>query len=55
MFGFEYGFWISFSDYLDGVSMFGNLDKNDWYGIGGLNLNYRMSKWDMDKDGVVDV
>lgn len=52
--GLEYGFRISFSDYLDGVSMSGNPDKNDWYGIGGLNLNYRMSKRDTDKDGIAD-
>lgn len=53
--GLEYGFRISFSDYLDGVSMSGNPNKNDWYGIGGLNLNYRLSKRDSDKDGVADV
>lgn len=52
--GLEYGFRITFSDYLDGVSMAGNPDKNDWYGIGGLNLNYRLSKRDTDKDGVTD-
>ncbi|MBX2875051.1 MAG: OmpA family protein [Saprospiraceae bacterium] len=52
--GLEYAFRITFSDYLDGVSMSGNPDKNDWYGIGGLNLNYRMSKRDTDKDGVAD-
>lgn len=52
--GLEYGFRVTFSDYLDGVSMSGNPDKNDWYGIGGLNLTYRIGKKDTDRDGVTD-
>lgn len=44
----------TFSDYLDGVSIAGNPDKNDWYGIGSVQLWYKLSVADRDGDGIVD-
>ncbi|MEZ5042679.1 MAG: DUF6089 family protein [Saprospiraceae bacterium] len=52
--GFEYGLRVTFSDYLDGVSYAGNPHKNDWYGIGGLNLTYRLHQKKTADTGVVD-
>ena len=36
----EFGFRPAFSDYLDGVSLNGRFDRNDWYVLGGLNISY---------------
>ena len=33
----------TFSDYLDGVSMAGNPNKNDWYGFGSFQFMYNLS------------
>lgn len=33
----------TFSDYLDGISLAGNPNKNDWYGFGGIQFWYRLS------------
>lgn len=40
--GAEFGLNPVFNDYLDGISMSGNPDYNDWYSIGGITLNYRL-------------
>ncbi|MEZ4989457.1 MAG: DUF6089 family protein [Saprospiraceae bacterium] len=50
----DLGLRPTFSDYLDGVSMAGNPDKNDWYGIGGIQLWYNFSSNDRDHDGIAD-
>ena len=39
----ELGSRIVFSDYLDGVSVNGNPDKNDWYWIGGISYVHYLS------------
>lgn len=44
----------TFSDYLDGVSLSGNPDKNDWYGIGSVQLWYKLTVADRDRDGIAD-
>ena len=44
----------TFSDYLDGVSISGNPDKNDWYGFGSVQLWYKLSPSDKDRDGIAD-
>ena len=38
--GFEFGSRLTFSDYLDGVSKYGNPKKKDWYIFAGLTLTY---------------
>lgn len=40
----EIGARPTFSDYLDGVSIAGNPNKNDWYGVGGIQFWYKLSK-----------
>ena len=37
--GAELAFRPAFGDYLDGVSLTGNPDKNDWYLFGGLTIS----------------
>ncbi len=44
----------TFTDYLDGVSMSGNPESNDWYLIGGMRFVTRLGDKDSDKDGIVD-
>lgn len=44
----------TFSDYLDGVSLAGNPESDDWYGIGSVQLWYRFVKPDRDGDGIAD-
>lgn len=39
--GIEFGGRLSFSDYLDGISMAAGPDKDDAYLLGGLNTYYR--------------
>lgn len=39
----EAGFRPVFSDYLDGVSLNGRADRNDWYVLGGVNISYYFS------------
>lgn len=41
MIGAEAGFRPVFHDYLDGVSISGDNETNDWYGVGTLNLIYQ--------------
>lgn len=38
--GLEVGWRATVNDYLDGVSMNGNNDKNDWYLIGGITASF---------------
>ena len=53
--GAEIGFHATFSDYLDGISLSGNPDQNDWWSMGGLNIEYAISGGkDRDGDGVPD-
>ena len=51
----EGGFRPTYSDYLDGMSIAGNPDKNDWYFVGGLGLSKLLGYTkDSDKDGIAD-
>jgi len=43
-----------FNDYLDGVSIVANENRNDWYSIGSIALAYRFGSKDRDKDGFAD-
>ena len=52
--GAEFGMRPVFNDYLDGLSMAGNPDRNDWYSVGGLTLAYRFASKDSDNDGIAD-
>ena len=38
--GFDFGWRPTFSDYLDGVSINGNPNKNDWYFMAGFKISY---------------
>lgn len=42
--GLELGVRYPFSDYLDGISLAGNPDRNDLYMIGGFNLGYKLKR-----------
>ncbi|MCC6723393.1 MAG: outer membrane beta-barrel protein [Saprospiraceae bacterium] len=37
--GFELGVRATFSDYLDGVSKYGNNTRNDWFWVGGITAS----------------
>lgn len=52
--GLELGLRPTFTDYLDGVSMAGNPDRNDWYLFGGLVLTTKLGSSDKDGDGIAD-
>ncbi len=62
--GGEIGFRPVFNDYLDGISVSANPDKNDWYWFAGATLTFRLAEGkekdplpmltDTDKDGVPD-
>jgi outer membrane protein OmpA-like peptidoglycan-associated protein len=52
--GVEVGVRKTFTDYLDGVAVSANPDKDDWYVLGGITLSYRWSKPDYDRDGFLD-
>lgn len=52
--GAEFGFRPTFSDYLDGISLSANPDKNDWYIFGGLTLGIQLGDKDRDNDGIVN-
>ena len=52
--GVEVGFRPTFTDYLDGISLAGNPDRNDWYQFGGIVLSARMGNSDSDGDGIAD-
>lgn len=44
----------TFTDYLDGVSLSGNPESNDWYVVGSLRFVSRLGDKDSDKDGIPD-
>lgn len=52
--GVEAGIRPAFSDYLDGVSISGNPDGDDWYAFGGLAYSVQIGPQDQDRDGIVD-
>jgi len=52
--GLEFGMRPVFNDYLDGVSVAGNPDKNDWYSFANLLVGYRFGSTDSDLDGIAD-
>ena len=52
--GLEMGWHTAMTDYLDGVSVAGDPNNNDWYFHGGATISYKWSPTDMDKDGIVD-
>lgn len=52
--GLEVGSRATFTDYLDGISLTANPNKNDWYVFGGLSISYRFNPKDSDKDGIAD-
>jgi OOP family OmpA-OmpF porin len=52
--GAEAGYRFSTSDYLDGISLAGNSERNDGYFLANLLGSYRFGDKDSDKDGVVD-
>ena len=51
----EGGFRPTFSDYIDGISIAGNPNKNDWYFVGDVALSKKLGYTkDSDKDGIAD-
>ncbi|MCR9066261.1 MAG: DUF6089 family protein [Cytophagales bacterium] len=52
--GVEGGYRYSLSDYLDGISMAANDQRNDGYFLGLITGSYRFGDKDSDKDGTVD-
>ncbi len=64
--GIEGGFRPPLTDYLDGISLAANPDKNDWYAFGGATITFRLGEsnsnptetitevLDTDGDGVPD-
>ena len=52
--GLEFGARTAFTDYLDGISISANPEKNDWYQFAGVTLGLRFGPPDADKDGIAD-
>ena len=52
--GLEWGQRLTFSDYLDGVSLSGDDSDNDLYVMGGVTLGMRFVDKDSDNDGIAD-
>ena len=52
--GIEGTYYYPFSDYLDGISLSGNKNNNDWYGTALVTMRYRNIKDDRDADGIID-
>lgn len=52
--GVELGVRPALNDLIDGVSMSGNPDKDDWYAFGGITLTTRFGAKDSDGDGIAD-
>ncbi len=50
----EWGERLSFTDYLDGISISGSDDYNDVYAMGGISLGMRFVDKDSDDDGLAD-
>ncbi len=53
-FDFRIGVKPTFTDYLDGISLSGNPESNDWYLIAGFRFVTRLGDKDSDKDGIPD-
>jgi outer membrane protein OmpA-like peptidoglycan-associated protein len=52
---FELGTRFVFSDYLDGVSVSANPDKNDWDAFGSIQFGFKLGMGiDTDGDGILD-
>ncbi len=45
---------LPFTDYLDGISLAGKADNQDWFWFGGLTLGFRLGTNDRDRDGVAN-
>lgn len=52
--GLEFGYRLTFSDYIDGVKYSGDPENNDAYNVAGLSLGFHLSEKDTDRDGVAD-
>lgn len=52
--GLEWGQRLTFTDYLDGVSISGDESNNDVYVMGGLSFGMRFVDKDSDNDGIAD-
>lgn len=52
--GLEFGYRLTFTDYIDGVKISGDPNDKDAYNIGGLSLGFHLSEKDTDRDGVAD-
>ncbi|WP_421795293.1 DUF6089 family protein [Haliscomenobacter sp.] len=52
--GLEFGYRLTFTDYIDGVKVSGDPKDKDAYNIGGISLGFHLSEKDTDRDGVVD-
>ena len=52
--GLELATSIPFTDYLDGISLAGNPESNDWFWFGGLTIGFRLGTNDRDRDGISD-
>lgn len=53
--GLEVGIRPTFGDLVDGISHAANPNKNDWFGFGGVTINYRIGEPDADGDGIADL
>lgn len=53
-FGFEVRQILPLNDYIDGISVSANPDKNDTYTFFGFNIGMKLGKQDRDGDGVAD-
>lgn len=52
--GFEYGYRLTRSDYLDGISQAGNPGGDDRYGVASIQVWRRFGRSDLDRDGIAD-
>ncbi|TXB67595.1 OmpA family protein [Phaeodactylibacter luteus] len=50
----EFGLRPVFNDYLDGLSLGGGPNADDWYSTGAVQLTYRFGPKDSDLDGITD-
>lgn len=53
-FNLEFGLRAALTDHIDGVSNAGNPADRDWYAFGSAGLGWRLGRWDVDGDGVLD-
>ena len=52
--GLEMGWHTALTDYLDGISLSGDPNDNDWFFHGGATVSYRWGATDIDQDGIAD-